>query len=673
MKRLISLTFYLILSWHSLKCQTKILDSINHYYSQVIDVSLDDRQRLDYALKAKRFSDELSIDSIKLRVQRQLAYLYFKNEMYEPYIPLNKANLKIAEKLKDTIAISVASSNLGSFYRYEEQNDSSYYYYSKALDFYGKKEVSLNKVTALLALADIQQEEKAYVGAEEDAISAIKILNQLPVNQDTLDAYWSLYNVLAIISQYTDNKDKAIQYYNQSIYYSKEMENGFGYELYSLNNMANAYRKFGDYQKALGIYDNLISLRDKYEKDEPDFYPTLLINIAKAKFDSGDYKFEEIETYLLEAHNECSDLGDQLGTMAASLELSRLYLKHNKKDLAKKFGNEALDISNSSSNNEYKMEALKTLSYLYDGETGKDFLREHIKLSDSLQKVERLVQNKFARVKFDTDQLEAENQQISKENFYLIIVSIGLLLSAILVYVIISQRAKNKELLLMQVQQKANEDIYNLMLNQQDKVEEARAQEKIRVSKELHDGVLGRLFGTRLSLDSLNFTEGKDAMLTRANYISQLKTIEEDIRKISHEMNTDFVAGSGFMDILSELVETQTNAYGLSYNFDFTDDLSWDVLPNKIKINIYRIVQESMQNIYKHAEAKHIKISISHEKELICLSIIDDGKGFDTSKSRKGIGLKNMTSRVDDINGNIEFISVPNEGTTVKVEIPYTP
>jgi signal transduction histidine kinase len=192
------------------------------------------------------------------------------------------------------------------------------------------------------------------------------------------------------------------------------------------------------------------------------------------------------------------------------------------------------------------------------------------------------------------------------------------------------------------------------------------------VSKELHDGVLGRLFGTRLSLDSMNFQEGKEAMMTRANYIGQLKTIEEDIRKISHELNTDFVSGTGFMDIVSELIENQTQAYGLAYDFNHTDDISWDLVTNKTKINIYRIIQESMQNIYKHANAKVIKISISLEKDVICLDIIDDGEGFDTSKSKKGIGLKNMTSRVEDINGKITFTSQSGNGTTVNVKIPYT-
>ncbi|NRA93924.1 MAG: two-component sensor histidine kinase, partial [Psychroserpens sp.] len=553
-----------------------------------------------------------------------------------------------------------------------QKNDSSYYYYSTALDYFDPKEFSERKVRSLLAIADIQQEEKSYIDAEEDAISAIKILNKLPKTEVALDLYWNLYNLLAIISESTLDEKKTIEYYNKSIEYSKQMNDGFGYEIYSINNKASALRSFGKYSEALELFYSLLKERVKYEEEEPDFYPTILINIAKTKFESGDYTYNEVENYLNEAYKICKNIEDRYGVMAISLEFCRLYIKHSDYDLARKFGNEALQISEEVSNNEYKMDALLELSYLFNDGRGKEYLRQHIKIQDSLDLAQRLVRNKFARVKFDTDQIEAENQAISKENFYLLLLSAGLLLTGILVYVLISQRAKNKELQLIQDQQKANEEIYNLMLGQQDKVEEARSQEKVRVSKELHDGVLGRLFGVRLSLDSLNFNEGKEAMMNRANYIGQLKTIEEDIRKISHEMNTDFVSGSGFMDIVSELIETQTNAYGFGYDFDYGDDFSWEFVPNKTKINIYRIIQESLQNIYKHAEATHVKISILRENDEIIMYIVDDGKGFDVSKAKKGIGLKNMTSRVDDIGGKISFKSILGEGTSVRLKVPYT-
>ena len=222
-----------------------------------------------------------------------------------------------------------------------------------------------------------------------------------------------------------------------------------------------------------------------------------------------------------------------------------------------------------------------------------------------------------------------------------------------------------------QKQQEANEEIYNLMLSQQDKVEEARSNEKKRISQELHDGILGRLFGTRLNLDSLNLSESKEAIQKRSNYISDLKIIEEDIRKISHDLNTDFVSGSGFMDILSELIDKQSQAYQFQCEFNHKDDINWESVSNKTKINIYRIIQESLQNIYKHANAKTVKISLKVKNDVICLSISDDGKGFDIQKSKKGIGLKNIKSRVNELDGEVNFESEINKGTTITINIPY--
>ena len=173
------------------------------------------------------------------------------------------------------------------------------------------------------------------------------------------------------------------------------------------------------------------------------------------------------------------------------------------------------------------------------------------------------------------------------------------------------------------------------------------------------------------SMETFNFSEGKEAISKRATYIGELKVIEDDIRKISHDLSTDFVSGSGFMDIVSELIEKQTTAYQLQSIFDFTDDIHWEVVPNKTKINIYRIIQESLQNIYKHANAKIVEISFELKNNVICLSIVDDGDGFNINKSKKGIGIKNINSRVEEAEGKAQFYSAVNEGTEVTITIPY--
>ena len=648
----------------------RLYDSIKKLTELSENELLDTAERLNYSKIASSIADETKNDTLILNTNRGLSYIHLINGDYEIFKDISLDNLKLSKKLNDSSAIAYINKNLGwYYYQIDDDNATSYRYLIEAFDFFNRNGILNEKAEVLYSIAVIQDNEKDYLGSEQNAIEALRLLNVLKVDDKSNDKYL-LLNLLGSVSYKLDNYDKSIEYHNRALELTKIINYGNDLYLETLNNLSLPYRAKGDYEKALNIYNELIN-DPTLKKTDIVFYALILNNYAFTKFLKGNYNYESLEKDFLSALKIADSIDDPYTKLASSIDLAKFYKANNKSESSLFYAKESYRISSEIPINELYLESMMLLSSLTEGEESNSYLREHIILNDSLLKVERANRNKYARIKYDTDQIEAENEQISKENFYLILISLGLLLTAVLTYIVISQRAKNRKLKLVQVQQKANEDIYNLMLSQQDKVDEARTQEKKRISEELHDGVLGRLFGTRLSLDSINFKDGKDAMMTRANYIGQLKTIEEDIRKISHELNMDFVSGSGFMDIVSELIETQTQAYGLESDFDYTDDINWDTVNNKTKINIYRVIQESMQNIYKHANAKTIKISIFLEKNVICLDIIDDGEGFDTSKSKKGIGLKNMTSRVEDIKGKIDFNSQQGEGTQINVSIPY--
>jgi len=649
------------------------LDSIFKLRELSLNEDLSEGSRISYAISALKLSETSAEDTTVLKSGRNLALLYDKLNRTDLWQSQNKKNLLLAKKIPDTLAIAVANLNLGVAKQYFDiQHDSAFYYYTDALkhyNFIGNTDII---ATIYLYIAIIQETEKVYISSEENAIKAIKLFNTLPKSEYVRDDLWSLNNLLGNVSLKLGRYNKAMEYYIKAIAIADGMRDGMYNKTISFNNQANVYRKLLDYEKAIKLYHDLIDLRPIYEEQDPTFYPLIIENLAYTKVLADHKDYNKISAMFYEAFKISDDLDDDITKLVVTIDLSKFYKHLKVKDSTLKYAVRAYSLSKRISSTDILLESMILLSELKEGEAGKSYLNEHISLTDSLLQVERNVRNKFARIELETDELEAENEQISKENLYLIILSIGLILTAILVFIVISQRSKNRKLKLIQVRQKANEDIYNLMLGQQYKVDEARAKEKIRVSKELHDGVLGRLFGTRLSLDSMNFKDGKEAMMARANYIGQLKTIEEDIRKISHELNTDFVSGIGFMAIVTELIDNQAQAYNLKYDFNYTDDISWDLVSNKTKINIYRIIQESLQNIYKHANAKAIKISVSLENDVICLDIIDDGDGFDTSKSKKGIGLKNMRSRVEDIGGKISFTSQSENGTAVNVKIPYT-
>lgn len=654
------------------KLESPEYDSILKFQSLSKNNKLTLAEQFAYAKKAVALATALKIDSVIIKANHNYSLLCIYTGDFDEFKRINFKTLKLSKSIKDSLAMAIANHNLGWYHHQNRvQNDSAYYYYSKAYKISEQLALTSRQVEILINISEIQGLEKDYIGSEESAIEAIKLAEHLPKDEYMMDSLWLLYTRIGTGATTIKVWDRALEYHEKAYAIAKKMKEGFILQLSSENNMAHVYKEMGDYKKALTLYEGILDYKELFEI-EPDFYALILDNVAYARFLNGSKDFEQLEHMFERAYHISDSLKDPVTMLYVTIDLSKFYKARGLKDKALKYAEESYHLANDISSNDILLESMVLLSELKPGEEGKVYLKEHIKLSDSLLAYERGIRNRFARIEFETDQMELENERIAAAKMWWTISSIVLLVGSILVYIIFTQRNKNKALKFRQDQQLANEEIYNLMLSQQDKVDGARAEEKKRISQELHDGVLGRLFGTRLSLDSYNLNEGKEAVQVRSKYISELQAIENDIRKISHDLSTDFVSGSGFMDILKELIEKQTEAYQLGYDFDYTDDINWDVVSNKTKINIYRMVQESLQNIYKHAKAKTVKISFQLKKSVICLLIIDDGIGFDTNKSKKGIGLKNINSRVKELNGTVTFHSKVDQGTSIKVKIPYT-
>ncbi len=571
-------------------------------------------------------------------------------------------------KSSDSLAVSREYYVIGELYRKTLINsDSAYFYYHKAEKLFRENNLNFELARTLFGIAILQTNDKDYTGSEVTLFEAISILDELPQTNEVKKYKAYIYNSLGIVFDELDLYDDAIKYLEQSLSIKSVLEGDFERSIgLTLNNMLKVYRRSGQYDLAFEKYEEIYSNKSLIN-NHPDVYVLALGNYANALFLSGNH--EQLPNLYIRTLKICDSIGDKYNSIIINQHLAEFYNDKNLLDSARHYAYKAKGMSENYANDDL-LKSLLLLSKIEDGEKAAEHLKAYVKLSDSLQKAERKIRNKSARIRFETQQIEQENIRIARERLWLVVISIILLVAGVLIYIIITQRAKNKELKFAKQQQEANEEIYNLMLGEHEKVEEARAVEKQRISQELHDGVLGRLFGTRLSLDSLNMNNSTDAIKTRGQYISELKTIEEDIRKVSHELNTDFVSGSGFIDILKSMIETQTAVYKLKYDLHHDDDINWDSVSNKSKIHIYRILQESLHNIHKHANATYIIISIKLENNVICLAVKDDGSGFDVTKSKPGIGLKNMNARIAEINGSINIESEIEKGTTVRIEVP---
>jgi len=410
----------------------------------------------------------------------------------------------------------------------------------------------------------------------------------------------------------------------------------------------------------------------KQEKDlilyKPSLYAMLLDNLGYSRF-----KLKESDK-LPELFYESLKLRDSLqltsGIIISQIHLSEYFASKKNMVKATNYSNEALATARKSKNARNLLLPLKQLAII-EPKKASIYNKEYIHINDSLQKAERKMGDKFTRIEYETDEIKQENTSLTTQNRNLVYIFGSILILGMFLYIIKAQKAKNRELLFKQEQQKVNEEIYNLMISQQSNVETIRIKEKKRVAQELHDGVLGRMFGVRMNLDSLNKINDKMASHQRNSYLTELKNIEQDIREISHDLNREkSELINNFVAIVDNLFEDQKQTFKSKLVSSIDSNIKWESMSNANKINLYRIIQESLQNINKYANANTIKVEFKKEIDNLLLQISDDGIGFNVNKAKKGIGLQNMLSRINECKGTFEIKSKKGEGTIITVTVP---
>ncbi|MDT0642216.1 sensor histidine kinase [Zunongwangia sp. F363] len=626
---------------------------------------LENKVSLSYFLETQSIEKINSIknDSLKRSVIYKISYDYYLNKDSVNFRTWNRRIVRISHQQMDSAKIAEAFWDLASFYYEHDRIDSAYYYYSESEKLYSFLNKDLLQGKMLLNMAIMQTKVKDYIGGEVNTANALRLLK--PLGKSNL--LYSAYNNLGIIFNELEDYNKSLQYHKKALEYVKELEDPIK-EANALNNIGVVYENQAQYSAAIKKFEEALTTGNLLEKN-PRLYAMLLDNLGYTHFKNGNP--QNSEELLLHSLRVRDSIHHTAGLVINNLHYAE-YLSSTKDTVnAYIHANEALSLAKSSKSYGDILSALLLLSEI-DAENGKSYLEEYIDLSDSLQKEERSIRNKFARIRFETDEFIEENENLTAERKWIIAGASGFFLIAILLYIIRDQKAKNKELQLQRVQQAANEEIYNLLLTSQDKVEQAKNEAKSRISAELHDGILSKFFGIRLSLEMLQDKEDPESKSKRKEFIKEMKAVENDIREVSHKLNSaKFESGVSFVQILHELWEEKQKLGNFKGELILGDDINWDEIANKVKIHVYRILQESLSNIIKYAQASNVFISFSIADKSLEMEVVDDGCGFDTEKSAKGIGLSNMQSRAKDLGGKLK-VNSGEEGTKIELEIPLT-
>ncbi|WP_103865635.1 sensor histidine kinase [Aquimarina sp. I32.4] len=646
---------------------------INSYIKKAEDKNNTIEDRKENLDKAYSIYATLNDDSFKIQKIHKISLVYYGMKEYDSYRRMNEKALKVSKSINDSLSIASSYAYLGIYYRQSRseldlalQNFHEADKIYKSLDpkKYIPKDYAFEHGKILIDLALILRKTKDYTESESVTIKALEKFAQAENNE-----YLPLcYTNLGTVTKYLERYDKAIEYHLKAIEYSKGTSNEIPRTLTSFNNIGTVYKSQQNYNKSKEYYHKALSYKEFLAKN-PRRHARLIDNLAYVNFLSKD--MTEIPDLFYKALRIRDSIDDKYGMATNTLHLAEYYQSVGKDSIAQQYAEQSRDISLDLKNNEELLKAYQLLSEVSDSDTGLQYANTYIQLNDSLIKEERLFRDKFARIKFETDEIVEKNQQISKENQILIITILGLTALFLLGYIIFKQQQSNKELLFAQTQQESNEEIYRLLLNQQVKLEEGRQMEQQRMSEELHDGVLGRLFGVRLSLDGINQRANDGFTEARNKYIDELKAIEKEIRLISHDLGAETLPSDvAYIDAVENMIKDLCGVHKLDFEFNNAEEIDWEEIDDQKKVNFFRILQESMQNIFKHAQASTIKINFDFVDDTINLTILDDGIGFKTNKVKKGIGLKNITSRVNQMNGEVQFLSNENSGTTVSVRVP---
>ena len=640
-------------------------DSLSTY----LTLANDDRLPFDY--KKKYNQKALAIimsqkdDSINKVNLFKVANRYYNMKDWKGYFETSKLILDRSKKNNDSVNMAKAYTYLGDYYGAKAISDSAYFNYFKAEKLYLHLNDNYNLAKTRIGKANLRFNENDLFDSEIAVFKALRAIKGKKAN----DLLYESYNLLGILYNEREEYDRALEYHNKAlaIIDNQSFSSVLQFKASSLNNMGYVYLNLKNYQQAKSNFEKGLQQENLFV-NKPKLYAMLLDNLAYSKF-----KLKESEG-LPEQFYRALKIRDSLhltsGVIINKTHLSEYFASKNDTLRAVQYAKQALTLSRSTNRLRSVLETLKQMETV-DPKNASKYSKEYIQINDRLQKAERKMGEKFSRIEYETDEIKVENTNLEGQNKKLLLIFGSFIILAILLYTIKLQKVKQRELLFKQQQQQANAEIYNLLINQQNTIEINSIKEKKRVARELHDGVLGRMFGVRINLDSLNKIKDDSGIERRLNYLTELKNIEQDIREISHNLNREkSELINNFVAIVANLFEEQKKTYSSKFLAHIDPAIKWDYIDNTVKINIYRILQESLQNCNKYAKATKIKVEFKKQNDNLILKISDDGVGFNINRAKKGIGLQNIKTRTVECEGTLEIKSKKEEGTTIIIVIP---
>ena len=604
-------------------------------------------------------------DSITREVYLKIATEYYYIDNLKKSLSFSLKALQLSKQAKDNLRIPKALFFAGDCYR-NSKRDSAYFYYLQAEKLYFKIHDYDNMGLMLFNKACILFYDGNYIECEVEVSKALQYLKK----SSNYHLVYACNSLMGNCLEKLVNYDESLRYHKLSLrdlekikIICNDEDQIHNYTVSSVINICNLYDLKGEYSKSIAQLQKLLS--DDLKKKFPVLYANVLSNLAYSKMKSGDY--QNVDSMFFKSLKIVDSIGDETNVLYKKLHIGEYYLTQKDTVRSIKILKEANILAVKIKNSNEILASLKLLSELDNDRLF--YANQYIKVSDSINLVQKNAHNKYARIEYETSRIEDENKLLSKKNFYILIISFGVILILGLIFSLRYLKYRNKELDFFKNQKNANEEIFELLTEQNKKIDLAKDKEKSRIAKELHDGVMNKIYGVRMNLDFLNTIIDEETIEKRKVYILELQNIEYELRMISHDLNRgSFIVGNDFNVLLTSLIENQKEFTNTQFKYINKGMMEWEGVENVYKINLYRIIQEGILNVNKYASATKCEVKIERkDSNILKMTITDDGQGFDLISKKGGIGLSNIKERANSLKGKFEIESKIGEGTQIVV------
>ncbi|MCW3124222.1 MAG: Signal transduction histidine kinase [Flavipsychrobacter sp.] len=574
--------------------------------------------------------DRLGKESDYPQCYNNMAYVYMKQGNYSKAAEYCLKAIPIQKKYDQGVGLGISYSLLGSIYGEQQKNEEAVSYFKEAQAIHRNAKDIRQEAVSYANIAELYARSRSFDSAVSNYRLALELNRKMGNNRELPHSYIGLAGALISLNKYDEAHDM-LDSANRLLKVTPKKETTKMY----LNILSDYYYGVGKNKEALEAYKEYVSVKDSLLNEQ---------NAKNISEISTRYETEKKELQIVNLNRESSIKDLTIQNQKLSLD-KRLY------ELAKK----ALQLSDAN---------LKVAKgELLVNSQQKKILSNQLDSAKAQQDLYQLGQKNRLQA------LTLENQQLLLARKNMILVVSAIIFALVLLWVYgaynrsrLKQQART-QLLLMKQQEIAAREIIT-----------AEENERKRIAGDLHDGVGQIMSAAKMNLSAvqsqLTFTSDEQRLF----FESAIKMVDDgckEVRVISHNMMPNALLKAGLAAAIREFVNmipdrvlrVQLHAEGLDEKLD-----------HGIETVLYRVVQECVQNVIKHAGATTLDISLIKDNSGIDIMVEDNGRGFDTSRvgNNDGLGTGNMMKRISYLKGTIEWSSTPGKGTLVSIHIPVS-